>query len=219
MLNLFCCPQVAKKYKSQKLCSAGFKRYSSHQSFTISCSNPFANILSFQRLNTSKEKGGNQTNKSQPWSTSSSSHVDVRGRGEGCPAPTWTQEGRIPLAAPGRVSLSSDTHSSAAAHLHDRESMSQQSLWPDSLRPIEIYLHKDVVDITFSHLSFHLLRFSDVRDSWGTGAGKVSLPALLWSCKTLHSGLCLHPFWLQRIHLESTSGSALLSLWWNHACW
>lgn len=49
--------------------------------------------------------------------------------------------------------------------------------------------HRDAVDIT---LSLRLLTSPDVRASCATGAEKVFQTALLWCCKTLHSGLCLH---------------------------
>lgn len=182
MLNLFCCPQVDKKkiYLKNYILLQVSEGTVAISLSVFSCFQ--TNILSFKRLNTSKEKGGKQTNKSQPCGTSSSSHADVRGRGEGCSVPTWTQEGCTPLAAPGGVSLSSDACSAAATQYLQMIRMSHKSLWLGSLRLRSIYtgtLWTPPSAIPAS-ICLDFLTSDWYWDSCSTGAGKVSPTALLW---------------------------------------
>lgn len=91
----------------------------------------------------------------------------------------------------------------------------------------EIHLHRDFVDTTFSHPSFHLFRFFDVRLvlrllQYRSRKGLSNSPFMVLILLILDSAFIFFTlnrsaFWLQHVHPGSTSGSALTSLWWNHA--
>lgn len=228
MLNLFSCPQVAKKKKNY---------LTNYILLQVSEGTVVISLLVFPPGNRTTfplsiiwtendQKGSKQTHKQ----ISALQHIIIQSCG--CQRQRWGLP-RSHLDSGGLYSSRSSWRSfTAFRHMFCCcNTVSANNLLPQISRTrqpqTESHLHRDSVDTTFSHPSFHLFRFPDVRLvlrllQYQSGKGLSNSPFMALILPILDSAFIFFTlnrfaFWFQHVHLGSTSGSALTFLWWNHA--